>query len=669
MPRYLVIGNGEMLINFDGELNMRDLYYPYVGQWNHIQGSKNSMGIWVEGRFTWCDESTWDRTVRYKKETLVTCSRMTNRDLGLSLSINDAVHYHDSIYLKKVVIRNLTDRQREVRLFFTHDFSIDETEVGDTAVFEPGAGVLYHYKKGKYFMINGFSNAGGIQQYATGTKRFRGAEGTWRDAEDGHLQGNPIAQGSVDSTVGFKVDLPPKGKNVVYYWITVARNYQEAHRLNKYVLQRSPETILQSVEAYWQQWVNKVTHEGVNLPADVMGLYKRSLLIIRTQVDKRGAVTAANDSDILNYNRDHYSYCWPRDGALVSEALVRAGYPEMTEPFFRFCENALTSGGFLLHKYNPDGSVGSSWHPWILDGKPQLPIQEDETALVLFALWEYYKSTRDIEFVLLLYRSLIRPAGNFMVKHMRTELDLPYESYDLWEERHGIFTFTAAAVYAGLTAAANFAEVFADKPRARVFRETAEKVRNGILTHLYDESLHRFLRGVYVKPDGSLEKDLTLESSVYGVTKFGILPPDDRRVELTMKAIENGLWVQTVIGGAARYTNDYYFRKSSDIANVPGNPWFICTLWLAEWYIAKARSVDDLARPLQILQWVTAHAAPSGVLSEQIHPYTGAPLSVAPLTWSHAEYVLTVKMLMDKIRELTCSEVCPLPDLGKTDGQ
>ncbi|PKM45445.1 MAG: glycoside hydrolase family 15 [Firmicutes bacterium HGW-Firmicutes-8] len=666
MPRPLVIGNGAMLVNFDPGANMRDLYYPFVGQWNHIQGNKNSLGVWVEDKFTWCDESSWERFLRYLKETLVTCVQLTNKELGLSLQINDCVHYHDNIYIKKVEVKNLTDRHREVRLFFTHDFSIDESEVGDTALYEPELGVVYHYKKGKYFMINGFSGTGGIYQYATGTKRFRGAEGTWRDAEDGHLQGNPIAQGSVDSTISFRLDLPPNEKDIVYYWISIGKNFQEARRLNEYVVQRFPETIIQSVEAYWRQWVNKINYDGINLPEDVMGLYKRSLLIIRTQFDKRGAVTAANDSDIMQYNRDHYSYCWPRDGAMVSYALIRAGYPEMTKPFFHFCENALTSGGFLLHKYNPDGSVGSSWHPWIREGKPQLPIQEDETALVLFALWEFYEQTKDIEFVLLLYRSLIRPAGNFMVKFMYENLNLPYESYDLWEERRGVFTFTASAVYGGLKAAANFAELFADYLRASVYKETAEKVKKGILTHLYDESLNRFIRGVYVKEDGSLTKDLTMESSVYGVSQFGVLPPDDKRVESTINAIDSGLWVKTDIGGIARYTNDYYFAKSSDIANVPGNPWFICTLWVAEWHISKAKSVEELVKPVQLLQWVTKHAMPSGILSEQIHPYTGEPLSVAPLTWSHSAYVLTVRLLIEKMKELTCSEVCNLPPIGKT---
>jgi GH15 family glucan-1,4-alpha-glucosidase len=46
-----------------------------------------------------------------------------------------------------------------------------------------------------------------------------------------------------------------------------------------------------------------------------------------------------------------------------------------------------------------------------------------------------------------------------------------------------------------------------------------------------------------------------------------------------------------------------------------------------------------LQRALELLVWTYEHALPSGVLAEQVHPYTGAPLSVSPLAWSHATYV------------------------------
>ena len=31
------------------------------------------------------------------------------------------------------------------------------------------------------------------------------------------------------------------------------------------------------------------------------------------------------------------------------------------------------------------------------------------------------------------------------------------------------------------------------------------------------------------------------------------------------------------------------------------------------------------------------------MLAEQVHPYTGEPLSVSPLTWSHAAFVSAVQ--------------------------
>lgn len=35
MPRDLPLGNGRLLINFDQNYNIRDIYYPYVGKANH----------------------------------------------------------------------------------------------------------------------------------------------------------------------------------------------------------------------------------------------------------------------------------------------------------------------------------------------------------------------------------------------------------------------------------------------------------------------------------------------------------------------------------------------------------------------------------------------------------------------------------------------------------
>ncbi len=68
--------------------------------------------------------------------------------------------------------------------------------------------------------------------------------------------------------------------------------------------------------------------------------------------------------------------------------------------------------------------------------------------------------------------------------------------------------------------------------------------------------------------------------------------------------------------------------------------------------IAKAATVEDLKGAFDKLRWVCKYALESGILPEQLHPLTGAPVSVAPLTWSHSTFVLTVTKYAEKYREL-----------------
>ncbi|MBV6713542.1 glycoside hydrolase family 15 protein [Paenibacillus chitinolyticus] len=651
MPRHFVVGNGKFLINLDEHSYMRDLYYPYVGQLNHIGGYHCRVGIWVDGAFSWLDAPEWQFQRAYVEDSLVTDVKATHPGLGVTLRIQDGVHQREDIFLKRIQITNHHSAVKEVRVFFNQDLVINETEVGDTAAYYPANHTVFHYKKDKYFMFNGSTGTDGIFQYTTGVKRFYNAEGTWRDAEDGHLMGNPISQGSVDSTISFRMYVPPSGDHTLYYWLSAGHTLEDVKKLDKYVKESHPGKLLDRVQIYWQRWVNKTERSFGDLSGEVIRLFKQSLLIVRTQTDVNGAIIAANDSDIMQSNRDHYSYMWPRDGALVAYSMSMAGHQAMMEPFYRFCANVISPEGYLHHKYNPDGTVGSSWHPYVHNGGEQLPIQEDETALVLFALWQDYKKHGNLELVQSLYRDLIRKAARFMSTYIDQELSLPKPSYDLWEERYGIYTFTASAVYGGLIAAANFCNLFGDEERSSRYRHTAEKIKNGILTHLWDEKDGRFARGLYQK-DGTWVRDMTLESSVYGIFEFGVLPADDDRVVRTMQANKNGLSIKTPVGGVARYHHDYYFQRSQDVDQVPGNPWIICTLWIAEWEIECAKTLADLETPRQTLEWVVNHQMESGILPEQLDPYNGDPVSVAPLTWSHATFVLAVVKYLSKYEHL-----------------
>lgn len=667
MPRDLVVGNGNLLVCLDRHLFIRDLYWPYVGLYNHLSGRAVRFGVWIGGQFAWIDD-TWDRDLRYRPHSLVTDCHLRNDRLQVSLSVSDAVDHRADVWARRVSVRNLGYEDREVRLFLAADTVICENDIGDTAYYDPFGQAVIHYKRGHYFLFGGDGGEQGLHGYACGMKGLTGMEGTWRDAEDGELSGNPIAQGTVDSCISVRAIAPSGGETAhLDFWMIAGDTRERVLELQNELRRETPARLFDVTERYWRAWVRQglapsASHEGREpgknielLPPRVRELFRRSLLVIRTQTDDRGAILAANDTDIMKGNRAHYSYLWPRDGALVAHALDAAGYGALTRQFFEFCRRVLPSDrAAFMHKYAPDGTVGSSWHSFIApNGQPELPLQEDETALVVWALWYHYERHRDFEFVENLYRTLARPCADFLLEYRDSGTGLPLPSWDLWEERRGVHTYTVCAVVAALRAASKLARLFGDEERGALYETGAESVLSAMVAHLWNPDHNRFARRLEAHGDGTFTPDMTQDASLHALHLFDVLPPTDARVAETMRQIGERLWVKAGIGGMARYEGDYYARISNDLANVPGNPWIICTLWQAQWQIASAQTLADLDAPRDLMQWANLTALPSGILPEQIHPYNFTPLTVAPLTWSHSEVVETVYKWLKRHAELS----------------
>jgi len=667
MPRDLPVGNGTLLVNFDDTGTLRDVYYPHPGVENHTDGHSNHFGVWVaekdgtQARFASLDADGWERHLYYSPGTLVTDIELIHRALGITLHLQDTVDFDRNVYIRKAVVHNDAATDKLVRLYFHFDAHLWSNNIGDTGYYDPRSRGLVFYKAARYFLLNAkVGEAVGLHQWAVGQKEVFGKEGTWRDAEDGQLSGNPVAQGSIDGTGGVELRIPSQADGTVYWWLAAGESIGVVGDLDTRMRERDPQTYLTRTNDYWKLWLAKESRDYANLPASVAACVNQSLLILRTNIDQNGAIIAGTDADILRFGRDTYAYLWPRDGALVATALVRAGYSDITRAFFRFVGNLITRNGYLLHKYNPDGSLGSTWHPFITpEGTPQLPIQEDETALVVSSLWEHFRAYREVEFVSPLYRPLVRNTAEFMTSFREPHTKLPAPSYDLWEERHGIHAWTVGSVWAGLMAAANYAIAFGQEDLAQEWRAAATEIRGAADTYLWDDRLGRFLRRIEVSADGTVQKDETIDASIIGLVVFGMYPPDDPRIVATMRSAEQALRVRTSVGGYARYQNDYYQQVSQDITNVPGNPWFICTLWMAEYAILSAKTRDDLKHAAELITWVVEHALPSGVLAEQVHPYSGAPLSVSPLTWSHAALVVAVQAYVAKWHQIETQENAP----------
>jgi GH15 family glucan-1,4-alpha-glucosidase len=74
------------------------------------------------------------------------------------------------------------------------------------------------------------------------------------------------------------------------------------------------------------------------------------------------------------------------------------------------------------------------------------------------------------------------------------------------------------------------------------------------------------------------------------------------------------------------------------------NSWPLCTLWLAQWHIRTG----DLSRALPLLRWPVDHAAPGGLMPEQVGEH-GEPVSVLPLAWSHSTFMLAVTEYLEAL--------------------
>ena len=657
MPKALTLGNGNILVNLDQFGQVRDFYFPYIGLENQVGGHFiHRIGVFVDGVLSWLADSGWEIIVESEETVFAGKTRAVNIHLGISLLITDLVYNEKNIFLRRILVKNTRpDATRTITIFFNQQFEIYESHVAHTAYYDPLRKVIIHYRNRRAFLINAQIEGRGFDDYSTGVFGTEGKEGTHKDAEDGVLAKNNIEHGQVDSVIGLSVRYQPLEEKFVYYWVAVGESISEVEHLDEYTLEHGPGHLIETTNNFWRAWVTRQNFSFHGLSTEVVNLFQKSLLIMRAHVGGNGAIIASSDSNILQKGKDTYCYVWPRDAAITALALSEAGDTSVAKLFFSFCNRVISVDGYFRHKYSPDESLGSSWHPWLRDNQFQLPIQEDGTALILHTLWRFYEISKDLEFIESIYNSLIKRAADFLVLYRDEQTGLPKPSYDLWEERFGVTTFTAASVVGALRAAAKFAGLLGKKKSEVIYEEVAESIRRAILEHLYDEVTGRFCKLFQLTAD-ELHYDMTIDASTaHGLSAFDILPPNDPRLIKEITEAEVALTVHPGIGGLARYQNDAYQRITDASVN---NPWFITTLWLAQHAIRTAKNESDLAPVKERLSWCARFASRAGLLSEQLNPTTGEQLSVSPLVWSHAEFVRTVIKYLDRLENFGICRAC-----------
>jgi len=638
MGRPVVLSNGRLMVGLNEQGMVHDFYYPYVGLDNlsNARSLHHKVGIWVDDKFTWLDDDSWNTTVDFDNDALISTVIASHPESKVQLTFRDFVDSEYNFLGRQISILNQAENEREIRLFMHQVFQISRAGRADTALFEPDNSYILDYK-GRVSLLIYAQTAEDQQpfdQYSVGSYGIEDKEGTFRDAEDGVLEGNAVEHGGVDSVVRLRLKIPANTSSDVDYWVAAAASQQDAEKIHHIIKEQGLSERMRLTHHHWREWL-AIGADGLDeVEEKYLPAVKKSLMVIKAHADQRGGILASGDSSIFNYGRDYYCYCWPRDGAYAIWPLIRLGYKDEPRLFFEFCRDVLHEDGYLQHKYQPDRAIGSTWHPLIHNNHKELAIQEDETAIVLFMLGEYLETSKDDDFVRNLYGTLIHPAANFMSAFIDDITNLPHASYDLWEEKFLTSTYTAYITQAGLRVAARLADNFEYPDDAIAWKAAAERITDHLPT-LFSAESNYFIKGQLLNRDGQITPDTTLDaSSMYAAMMFGT-GADPEHLKATVKALEDQLLAKGPAGGMPRYLDDNYMRTDP---SSPGNPWFICNLWLAQYYVLE----KDFAKAASIVDWTLAKALPSGVLAEQIDPKTGDPVGVAPLVWSHAELVNTI---------------------------
>ena len=207
MPRDIPVGNGRLLVTFDHQYQIRDVYFPHVGQENHAGAGPCRFGVHTDvpgkgiEQLSWTSDPGWTIHQRYLRDTLTTSVSLEHKRAQARAVLQRRGRFPSPD--PRPQDQDQEPRQRRPHRPGDAPPGLQHVRHEDRRhrLLRPGAALHGPLPRQAVHPDDVLRRSGEqrIDEYATGTSGFHGAEGTWRDAEDGHLQGNAIAQGAVDS--------------------------------------------------------------------------------------------------------------------------------------------------------------------------------------------------------------------------------------------------------------------------------------------------------------------------------------------------------------------------------------------------------------------------------------------------------------------------------------
>ena len=347
-----------------------------------------------------------------------------------------------------------------------------------------------------------------------------------------------------------------------------------------------------TVEKYWKKYVKEhinieLKEENTEYNKKFNQIYKRSILLFPLLTNQNtGGISASVEVDEKMEHCERYCYCWPRDAVFITKAFDKLKMEKETEKFYKiFCKNTQNKNGMWEQRFYTDGRLAPCWG-----------YQIDETASVVYGVYEHYKEVQDMKFLKDTLK-MCENATKFLCIYMdnilgthdtsdvvKNEIEAAYHteernklplSYDIWEMNEDVHLYSLASIYGAFKAMlAIYEKIEPEYQENRLKLEAIQKLKRKIEKNI-DEIKKYISKNMYDENTKSLQRncsDSKTDISMLGaVVPFQLFGAKEKKVQNTVEKIN--MTLRTYTGGYLRFEQDSYREGKS--------PWPIATLWMA----------------------------------------------------------------------------------------
>ena len=641
-----IIGNKKIIATFTSKGEMQRIYFPSKDNRQYINYFHTGVKINESDLIYLHDDINNTYKQYYDTDTNILNTEITNTYFNLKIVQTDFILIKENVLLKRYTFLNEGKIDLNTQ-FYIHSELLSDTNNFVGCKIVDGGMMQYAHD----FVFSTFAKGKDIIKHQI--------NGSIENIKRTEIHDKDYIGMSKDTSIAYEVGtIKPGEKKELEITILIDENKNisdiedEIERIKRIDFDKE----YTNTKSYWRKYVKD--HNGLKIKEPensyderIYEIYKRSILLfpLLTNVDT-GAIIASPEIDENFTKCGRYAYCWPRDAVFITKAMDILKMNKETEKFYKvFCKKTQSKNGMWEQRFYTDGKLAPCWG-----------YQVDETASVVFGVYEHYKYTKSekflkenlqmcekaIDFLKRYIKDWIEPSLKNENQENQTQNSSNLKehkyhvSYDLWEMCEGVHLYSLASIYSAFENMLKIYDILgkdiSDFENNRLKQEKVEKskkeieklqleIKKYINKYLYDEEKKSYIRN---------SEDKKMDISIIGaVTPFEVFKPKEKKVQNTVERIN--LSLRTYTGGYQRFENDNYMN---------GNPWPIANLWMTLYYL----ETGEKKKAKETFDFVIKTAGKHYFLGEQIDNETLKPNWVIGLGWSHAMFIIVLEKYMGK---------------------